>query len=334
MSAMPATSAPDTFCEVNIAPVATLMADSARAVMLVALLDDRPLAAGELARVAGVTPATASAHLARLLHGGLVVAQRQGRHRYYRLAGHDVAQAIEALAHLSSPVPVRSLRHSQDAAALDSARTCYDHLAGRAGVALFGALLSRGLITRHPPTPLKPPAPEPRSAPAPEAPSHSAAQAPSHSAAQAPSRSAAQAPSRSAAQARPHFAPKAPSARAPRARSGPAPRVHEAPQARSDLPPEAETGPAIIRLTAGGEAALAAFGIDIGELRGSRRRFIGECLDWTQRRSHLNGAVGAALTARLFELGWIERGKRRRAVRVTPAGEDGLAATFGCSLNA
>jgi DNA-binding transcriptional ArsR family regulator len=249
---MPATSAPDTFCEVNVAPVAALMADSARAMMLVALLDDRPLAAGELARVAGVTPATASAHLARLLHGGLVVAHRQGRHRYYRLAGHDVAQAIEALAHLGTSLPVRSLRHSQDAAALDSARTCYDHLAGRAGVALFAALLDHGLITRH----------------------------------------------------------------------------------AQDVPPEAETGPAIIRLTPDGEAALAAFGIDLGELRTSRRRFVGECLDWTQRRSHLNGAVGAALTARFFELGWIERGKRRRAVLVTPAGAGGLAATFGCSLDA
>jgi DNA-binding transcriptional ArsR family regulator len=265
---MPATSAADTFCEVNVAPVAALMADSARAAMLITLLDDRPLAAGELARVAGVTPATASAHLARLLHGGLVVAQRQGRHRYYRLAGHDVAQAIEALAHLSPSVPVRSLRHSQDAAALDTARTCYDHLAGRAGVALFAALLDGGLITRH-------------------------------------------------AQ-----------------RSHPAKRAPGAPQAPSDDPPEAETGPAVIRLTAGGEAALAAFGIDIGELRTSRRRFVGECLDWTQRRSHLNGAVGAALTARFLELGWIERGKRRRAVVVTPAGADGLAATFGCSLDA
>lgn len=285
---MPVTSAPDTFCEVNVAPVAALMADSARAMMLIALLDDRPLAAGELARVAGVTPATASAHLARLLHGGLVVAQRQGRHRYYRLAGHDVAQAIEALAHLGTSVPVRSLRHSRDAAALDSARTCYDHLAGRAGVTLFAALLDRGLITRH-------------------------AQDSLH-------------------QEPPGLAPLR--ASAPQARSRPARRAQHAPQAPSDVPPEAETGPAIVRLTADGEAALAAFGIDLGELRTSRRRFVGECLDWTQRRSHLNGAVGAALTARFFELGWIERGKRRRAVRVTPAGADGLAATFGCSLDA
>jgi DNA-binding transcriptional ArsR family regulator len=314
---MPVTGAPDTFCEVNVAPVAALMADPARARMLMALLDDRPLAAGELARVAGVTPQTASAHLARLLNGGLVIAQRQGRHRYYRLAGHDVAQAIEALAHLGTSVPVRSLRQSQDAAALDIARTCYDHLAGRAGVALFAALLDRGLITRHPPAP-PPPAPELRSSPAPEARAQSAPKAPSAAAPEA----------RSAA------APKAANARAPQARSHPARRAHDAPQAPSDVPPEAETGPAIIRLTADGEAALAAFDIDVEKLRTSRRRFVGECLDWTQRRSHLNGAVGAALTDRLFELGWIERGKRRRAVRVTPAGEDGLAATFGCSLDA
>jgi DNA-binding transcriptional ArsR family regulator len=242
-------STADVYREVDIAPAAALMADSARAAMLTALLDDRPLAAGELARVAGVTPATASAHLARLLHGGLVVAERQGRHRYYRLAGHEVANAIEALAHLSPAIPVRSLRQSQQATALGSARTCYDHLAGRAGVALFDALLSRGLLTRHAPRPA----------------------------------------------------------------------------------PQAHTGPASVQLTARGEAALRAFGINIGELRRSRRRFAGECLDWTERRPHLNGALGAALTTRLLELGWIEQGKRRRAVRVTPAGREGLAATFGWS---
>jgi DNA-binding transcriptional ArsR family regulator len=235
--------------EVDIAPVAALMADSARAAMLTALLDDRPLAAGELARVAGVTPATASAHLARLLQGGLVVAQRQGRHRYYRLSGHHVAAAIEALAHISPTVPVRSLRQSQQASALGSARTCYDHLAGRAGVALFDALLSRELLARLP---------------------------------------------------------------AMRA-------------------PQAHTEHASVRLTEAGERELDSFGINIEQLRRSRRRFAGECLDWTERRPHLNGALGAALTARLLDLGWIEQGARRRAVSVTPAGQDGLSATFGWS---
>src|SRR5215470_8784361 len=136
--------------DVDVVPAAALIAEPTRAAMITALLDDRPLAAGELARLAGVSPATASAHLARLLHGGLVTVISQGRHRYYRLAGPEVAAAIEALAHLSPATPVRSLRQSQDATALAEARTCYDHLAGRAGVALLDALLAGGSLTRLP----------------------------------------------------------------------------------------------------------------------------------------------------------------------------------------
>src|SRR6516162_2880150 len=136
--------------DVDIVPAASLLAEPARAAMLTALLDDRPLAAGELARLAGVSPATASAHLARLLHGGMVTVIRQGRHRYYRLAGPEVAAVMEALAHLSPVTPVHSLRQSQDAAALAEARTCYDHLAGRAGVALLDALLAQEFLARLP----------------------------------------------------------------------------------------------------------------------------------------------------------------------------------------
>src|SRR5579884_2107812 len=119
--------------DVEIAPVAALMADRARAAMLTGLMDGRPLAASELARLAGVSPPTASEHLARLLDGGLVSVLRQGRHRYYRLAGPRVAAAIEALSQVGPRVPVRGLRQSRQAAALAEARTCYDHLAGRAG---------------------------------------------------------------------------------------------------------------------------------------------------------------------------------------------------------
>jgi hypothetical protein len=84
-------------------------------------------------------------------------------------------------------------------------------------------------------------------------------------------------------------------------------------------------------VTAGGLATLSAFGLNIAVLQRTRRRFAGACLDWTERKPHLNGALGAAITARLLGLGWIERGQRRRAVRVTPAGAEGLAATFGWS---
>ena len=230
--------------DVNVVPAASLLAEPTRAAMLTALLDDRPLAAGELARLAGVSPATASAHLARLLHGGLVTVISQGRHRYYRLAGPEIAAVMEALAQLSPTTPVRSLRQSQDAAALARARTCYDHLAGRAGVALLDALLARKLLD----------APQP-----------------------------------------------------------------------DGLPERFE-------VTAAGRAAFSSFGLDMGTLKRARRRFAGACMDWTERKPHLNGALGAAVTARLFGLGWLERGSRRRAVRVTPAGAEGLAAAFGWSL--
>jgi len=126
----------------------------------------------------------------------------------------------------------------QQRLSLDEARTCYDHLAGRAGVTLLDALLGAGLL----------------------------------------------------------------------AGAGIGYEVTEA-----------------------GTAALAAFGVDVAEVRRARRRFAGSCLDWTQRRPHLSGALGAAITARLLQLGWIERGRLRRSVRVTPAGLDGLARTFGWS---
>lgn len=229
--------------EADIAPVASLLADPARAAMLGALLGGHSLAAGELSQLAGVSPATASTHLARLLDGGLVTVTRQGRHRYYSLAGHEIATVLEAIAEISPVKPVRSLRQSRDAEALALARTCYDHLAGRAGVALFDAFMRQRIVTG----------------------------------------------------------------------SG--------------------TGAeAAYEVTTDGASTLEGFGINLGELRRGRRRFAGACLDWTQRRPHLNGALGAAVTARLLELGWIERGPSRRAVRITEAGGEGLSATFGWAV--
>ena len=241
---MPATNGfrPPAGYVADIAPVAALMADPARASMLAALLSGQPLAAGELSQVAGVSPATASAHLAKLLDGGLVAVTRQGRHRYYRLAGHEIATVLETISEISPVKPVRSLRQSREADALAQARTCYDHLAGRAGVALFDAFLEEGILTGG------------------------------------------------------------------------------------------GTGKAAAyQVTDGGADKLAEFGVNVAEVRQSRRRFAGACLDWTQRRPHLNGALGAAVTARLLQLGWIERGPSGRAVRVTEPGRHGLAATFGWS---
>src|SRR5215469_17766477 len=215
--------------DVDVVPAAALIAEPTRAAMITALLDERPLAAGELARVAGVSPATASAHLARLLNGGLVTMIKQGRHRYYHLAGPEVAAVMEALANLSNatPVPVRSLRESRDAAALAQARTCYDHLAGRAGVALLDALLARGIL-----------------APAPDG---------------------------------------------GQPGNGGPPAWNDAPQANGLA--------GRFEVTADGLATLSSFGLDMDALKRTRRRFAGACLDWTERKPHLNGALGAAITA-------------------------------------
>ena len=236
----------------DFAPVAALMADPTRAVMLNALFAGRPLAAGELSRMAGVSPATASSHLAKLLDAGMVRVTVQGRHRYYQLAGHEIAAVIEAISRISPPTPVRSLRQSREAAALEEARTCYDHLAGRAGVALLDALLADGVLEEQKPENLE-----------------------------------------------------------------------------ISLTNRAEVPAACYVVTGGGDGVLASFGVDVSDLRRSRRNFAGACLDWTQRRRHLNGALGAAITGRLFDLGWIERGPRRRSVRVTEAGHEGMATTFG-----
>jgi hypothetical protein len=164
---------------------------------------------------------------------------KQGRHRYYELAGPDVAQAIEALGRIGPPIEVRSLRQSRAAQALQAARTCYDHLAGRAGVELFAALRGNGLI--HPET------------------------------------------------------------------------CHP---------------------TSEGARRLAAIGVDAIALRGTRRRLAGPCLDWTERRPHLNGALGAAITGRVIELGWFHRGAVPRALSLTTDGAAGLRNVFGCSIGA
>jgi DNA-binding transcriptional ArsR family regulator len=226
--------------ESDFAPAAALLADPTRAAILRALLPGRALAAGELARVAGVGAATASHHLSKLLDGGMVAVAQQGRHRYYQLAGYEVAAALEAIGLISSVVPAKSLRQSSEARALAEARTCYDHLAGRAGVELFDALLREGLLSGE----------------------ESARQ---------------------------------------------------------------------FEVTAAGQKKLESFGIDIDEMRRGKRQFAGACMDWTQRRRHLNGALAAAITGRLFALGWIERGMRRRSVLVTEPGVRGLGETFGWS---
>lgn len=125
---------------------AALIADPARARMLTFLLDGRAYPAGQLAEVSGVTPQTASSHLAQLLAGGLVACEAQGRHRYYRLTGPRVAQALEHLATLSTHQPVKRPALSTEGRELRFCRSCYDHLAGQIGVAVTQALQARRFI--------------------------------------------------------------------------------------------------------------------------------------------------------------------------------------------
>lgn len=133
--------------DADVARVAALIGDRARARVLMALADGRALPASVLAAEAGVAASTVSEHLARLLQADLVTAERQGRSRYFRLADPSVAEALEAIARIAPPEPVRSLRQGTRAYALRRARTCYDHLAGRLGVALMAGLLRRGLLS-------------------------------------------------------------------------------------------------------------------------------------------------------------------------------------------
>ncbi|MEV4224260.1 MULTISPECIES: winged helix-turn-helix domain-containing protein [Nonomuraea] len=230
-------AADHTVRDADIAPVAALIADPTRAAILTALLGGRALAAGELARLAGVSAATASAHLARLLDGGFVTVVRQGRHRYYRLSGPEVAEVLEVLARVSARPPVRSLRQSRQARLLEEARTCYDHLAGKAGVALLEALRGSGCLAGE-------------------------------------------------------------------------------------------------EVTAEGERLLAGIGVHVAGARATRRRFAPECLDWTERRPHLGGALGAAVTAVLLERGWFRQGAAPRALTLTDEGRSELAALFPSHVTA
>ena len=130
----------------NIAAVAALIGDPARANMLTALMTGKALTATELAAEAGVTAQTASSHLARLLEGDLLTMRRQGRHKYYALARADVATALEALMGIAAGQGVLRTRTGPRDAALREARVCYNHLAGQAGILMFNSLLERALL--------------------------------------------------------------------------------------------------------------------------------------------------------------------------------------------
>ncbi|GGY04374.1 ArsR/SmtB family transcription factor [Streptomyces minutiscleroticus] len=243
--------------QTDIARAAALIADPSRARMLKCLADGRALPASALAGEAGVSAATASVHLAKLVEGEFVTVGRQGRHRYYRLAGPDISAALEALALIAPPLPITSLKQSNRTNALHRARTCYDHLAGQLGTGLMGALLDRGVLTGY---------------------------------------------------------------------DG----VHRPEQAVRDRP--ASYGRDIhYALTDSGRAQLRELGVDTDRLP-PRRPAVRYCVDWSEHRHHLAGGLGAALTARLFELDWVRWGAAPRVVHVTEKGIAGLEHSLGLTL--
>lgn len=246
------------FGDADIATVGALFADPARARMLLALGDGRALAASVLADEARVARSTASAHLAKLVDGGLLAVERHGRHRYFRLAGPQVGELIETLAGMAPAAPVRSLRDGTRANAVRTARTCYDHLAGQLGTELMDALLERRLL------------------------------------------------------------------------AGGDGRFHPERARRDRL--SAPGSDVDYRLTDRGHAELAAFGVDFDALARRRRPLIRYCMDWSEQRHHLAGALGAALATRMFELDWVSRARRGRAVHLTPEGAAGLRETFGLQV--
>ncbi|MEU7074514.1 winged helix-turn-helix domain-containing protein [Streptomyces narbonensis] len=133
----------------DLAALAALFADESRATFLLALLDGRAWTAGELARHAGLAPSTASEHLGKLVAGGVLREERQGRHRYVRLADPGIAHLVEDLAARSEPAhaaPPRTLRAATAGRAMARGRTCYDHLAGRLGITITEAMTARGLL--------------------------------------------------------------------------------------------------------------------------------------------------------------------------------------------
>jgi DNA-binding transcriptional ArsR family regulator len=243
--------------DVDIAAVAALIADTARARILLALSDGRALPASLLAAEAGVAASTASEHLRKLADAGLVSVHPQGRHRYFRLGGPAVAEAVESLCRLAPATEIRSLREGTRAHALRQARTCYDHLAGRLGVGVFASLLEAGAITGG---------------------------------------------------------------------DG----LHRVESRGSDR--LAASGSDVsYTLTERGQTMLGRIGVALPRPAEDGRIALRYCVDWSEQRHHLSGVVGRTLCQRLFQLGWLTRHDRGRAVRITEAGSRGIARAFGAT---
>ncbi len=211
----------------DIARVASLIGDPARANMLTALMSGKALTATELAMEAGITSQTASTHLAKLHDGGLVRPRKQGRHKYFALTSDDVAQVLEGLMGLAAGAGHLRTRTGPKDPALRRARVCYNHLAGDMGIQMFDSLTARGFL------------------------------------------------------------------------SG-----------------EAED----LSLTDDGVAFVTDMGIDIDALSGGKTPLCRECLDWSERRSHLAGSLGRGLLSHFENHGWATRDRQTRVVSFTKKG--------------
>ena len=227
----------------QFAEIAALSGDPGRASMLHALMDGRALTATELARVAGITPQTASGHLQRMTVVGLIKVHRQGRHRYYELATVSVARMLESIMQVAAELAPdrRQLSVGPRDLALRKARTCYDHFAGRLGVALAEALRQRGYV-----------------------------------------------------------------------------------ELTSDAGIITQSGIAFL-----GEIGIDADALQVSPPRRTRRLLCRPCLDWSERRLHLGGLVGATLCAHSMQRGWTRRLEGTRAVRITAEGGRIFTEKFG-----
>ncbi|MCF3933628.1 winged helix-turn-helix domain-containing protein [Acuticoccus sp. M5D2P5] len=219
----------------DIARIGALIGDPARANMLTALMSGKALTVTELSAEAGVTLQTASAHLAKLEAGGFVAPRKQGRHKYYALAGDAVVGTLEALMGLAADKGHLRTRTGPRDPALREARVCYNHLAGDMGVRLYRSLLARGHLRT------------------------------------------------------------------------------------------ADDG---LTASEDGIAFAASFGIDIAQLTAARAPLCRECLDWSERRSHLAGALGRAFLAEIYAKGWAARVPDSRIVRFTPSGRAAFQNAF------
>lgn len=218
-----------------IANVAALIGDPARANILTALMAGKALTVSELANEAGVTLQTTSAHLAKLLAGGMVAARKQGRHKYFELASSKVAEAIEVLMGLAVDTGHLRTRIGPRDEELRAARRCYNHLAGSAGVQLYDSLTRRRYLN-------------------------------------------------------------------------------------------VDTGG--LSLSAEGSEFVSSLGIDLDQLSKSRTPLCRECLDWSERKTHLAGSLGRALLDYMIEGKWVRQNANSRAIIFTPRGEQCFAVAF------